>query len=509
MFSIRECQRRVDGVGRWGILLMHVTNYFVGSVEKLGILLRNVPMAECATSVEAQTTSTGIAQTLLPTSLSPKMAAKHGKQGNKMAGEKEQEVEEEPEEEPEAGPSGVRSNPQPPQQGADQVVSETFFARSGSGGLLFLVGVEMREVVKKSKEKGGKGLPDPHLFLGSQFIWLHVKYALLTEWRKNKAAATSRFWIGSYLRSLGLLALDLKTPVAFKMSQTHVFIQKFLRKYNIEQSGEKVLTNAKEIVGCVQEREEVSRIPGLTQREAQRVWRNAAHPSLPNRNKDLSWLAAHEVLPVRAVMHSRGMATTATCPRPGCGEPETVRHALWECRVARDLWATVGPLKCPSLPAGEVHARDYRLAISWVGQGVDTLPAKEFETLWLTHNSVKSASWTSRNLLVGKRVTVPLHAMQALVTSSLQGAPGESIWRRGPRLHAGGSPSPPAGAPADAPGGNSLPDQGQQARGGPPLGARGGVRAPGFVTPGPPPSVSSSISAAQRGDLMNRDLPTR
>ncbi|KAG1928989.1 hypothetical protein F2P79_023211 [Pimephales promelas] len=56
-----------------------------------------------------------------------------------------------------------------------------------------------REVVKKRKENGGKGLPDPHLFLGSRFTALHIKYAL-TPSREHKTAAMTRFWMGSYLK---------------------------------------------------------------------------------------------------------------------------------------------------------------------------------------------------------------------------------------------------------------------------------------------------------------------
>ncbi|KAI4884502.1 hypothetical protein NFI96_023826, partial [Prochilodus magdalenae] len=171
------------------------------------------------------------------------------------------------------------------------------------------------------------------------------------------------------------------------------------------------------------DREEVSPVPGLTVSEAKQVWRNAAHPALQNKLKDLSWMAAHEILPVRAVMHSRGMATTSICPRPGCGEPEAVRHVLWECSVARDLWAMIGPLQCPSLPAGAVHTLVYRVAVNGVGQSMKRMPAEEFAMLWLTLNCVKAALWTARNLLVGKRVTVPLHAIYQMVRDIPQPEP--------------------------------------------------------------------------------------
>ncbi|XP_036451879.1 uncharacterized protein LOC118825399 [Colossoma macropomum] len=234
-----------------------------------------------------------------------------------------------------------------------------------------------REVVKKRPENGGKGLPDPHLFLGSKFIALHVQYAM-TPSRDNKTAAMARFWMGSYLQSLRILTPDLRTPVSFTLPPEYGFIKKFLRKYFLEKENVTILTNAKSMVSLVQDREEVSPVPGLTLSEAKQVWKNAAHPALQNKHKDLCWLAAHEILPVRAVMHSRGMGTNPICPRPGCGEPETVRHALWECSVARDLWGMIGPLQCPSLPAGAVHPLVYRLAVNGVGQGTEKLPAEEF-----------------------------------------------------------------------------------------------------------------------------------
>ncbi|XP_066511883.1 uncharacterized protein [Hoplias malabaricus] len=200
-----------------------------------------------------------------------------------------------------------------------------------------------------------------------------------------------------------------------------------------------------------QDRETVSPVPGLTLGEAKRVWRNAAHPVLQNKHKDLSWMAAHEILPVRAVMHSRGMAKNPICPRPGCGEPETVRHALWECSVARDLWALTGPLQFLCLPAGEAQPLVYRVAVNGVGQGIDKLSAAEFNKLWLTLNGVKAALWTSRNLLVGKRVTVSLQALAAMVTSSLKGTPHVDIRRRGLGPHAGGSRRPRSLASTGAP----------------------------------------------------------
>ncbi|KAL6476343.1 hypothetical protein MHYP_G00148420 [Metynnis hypsauchen] len=307
-----------------------------------------------------------------------------------------------------------------------------------------------RDVVKKRKENGGKRFPDPHLFLTSKFAALHVKYAT-TPSRDNKTVVLAKFWMGSYLRSLGILTLDLRTPVAFNQPKEYAFIKKFLKDYDLEKEEVTILTNAKCLVSLVQDREKVSPVPGLTLGEARQVWRNAAHPALQNRLKDLAWMAAHEILPVRAVMHSRGMAKNPVCPRPGCGQAETVRYVLWECSVARDLWDLTGPLQCPSLPAGVVHPRVYRLAVNGVGQSINKLPAGEFTSLLLTLMSVTSALWTARNLLVGKRVTMPLHAILRLATSLQQEAPSVAIRRRGLGPHAGRSRPPLPTTPVDAP----------------------------------------------------------
>ncbi|KAI7790528.1 hypothetical protein IRJ41_009331 [Triplophysa rosa] len=276
-----------------------------------------------------------------------------------------------------------------------------------------------RDVVKKRTENGGKGLPDPQLFLGSKFTALHIKYAT-TPSNNNKTAAMARFWMGSYLRTLKILTVDLRTPVSFNLPKEYNFIKKFLKKYSLEDQEVKVLTNHKSLVSLVQDREAVSPIPGLTLGEAKQVWRNVAHPALQNRLKDLTWMAAHEILPARAVMHSRGMAKNPICPRPGCNDPETVRHLLWECGTARDLWAITGPLFFPCLPAGGVQM-DYKLAIYGVGRGLRDLSSHHFGSLWFTLNTIKDVLWTTRNLLVGKQVTVPLHACERMVTSRLQG----------------------------------------------------------------------------------------
>ncbi|XP_045569118.1 uncharacterized protein [Salmo salar] len=182
------------------------------------------------------------------------------------------------------------------------------------------------------------------------------------------------------------------------------------------------------------DREPVCPVRGLAIGEPTTVWRNVAHPALLNQHRDLSWMVAHEILPVRAVMHSRGMARTSACPRPGCGQEESVRHLLWECRAARDLWKEVGPLISPCLPAGE----DLTPQLVLYGVGRRPIPPKAFTKLWPTLTCLKAALWSSRNLLVAKQVNTTPQAVAMVATEALG-------WyrRKGASTPGEGSPTTP------------------------------------------------------------------
>ena len=273
-----------------------------------------------------------------------------------------------------------------------------------------------REVMKKPKEKGGKGVPDLYLFFGSLYTTLHLTHATAPS-RDNKTTAMVTFWMGSYLRHLHLLPVDLRVPVSFNLPPAYLVIKKFLRHFNLEQDVD-VLTNHHSLLSLVQEREAVSPVPRLVIGEPQTVWRNVNHPALPNRLRDLSWMVAHNILPARAVMHSRGMAAVSTCPVPGCGAQETVRHVLWECRSAVDLWATAGSLLTRALPAGGVLTPHMVL----YGVGQERLTPAEYTTLWLTLAAIKDATWTARNLLVRMRTHIPPVAVIRMAAATVQTA---------------------------------------------------------------------------------------
>ena len=274
-----------------------------------------------------------------------------------------------------------------------------------------------RKEMKKSKQKGGKGVPDLHLFLGSRYAALHI-YAATAPSKNPKTAAMTRFWMGTFLRRIKILPIDLKVPVSFNLPPPYAFIQTFLKKLQLEQEGLHILTNHRSLLSVVQEREPVSPVHGLAFGEPSTVWCNVNHPTLTNRLRDMSWMVAHEILPVRSVMHSRGMAANPTCPRPGCGAPETVRHLLWECSAAVDQWATADSLQFPCLPAREVLTA--QLVMYGVSQKQDC--SRVFSKQWLTLAAIKDAIWTSRNLLVRRHMQIPPVAVIRMAAATIKSA---------------------------------------------------------------------------------------
>ncbi|XP_033998587.1 uncharacterized protein LOC117492420 [Trematomus bernacchii] len=274
-----------------------------------------------------------------------------------------------------------------------------------------------RKEMKKSKQKGGKGVPDLHLFLGSRYAALHI-YAATAPSKNPKTAAMTRFWMGTFLRRIKILPIDLKVPVSFNLPPPYAFIQTFLKKLQLEQEGLHILPNHRSLLSVVQEREPVSPVHGLAFGEPSTVWCNVNHPTLTNRLRDMSWMVAHEILPVRSVMHSRGMAANPTCPRPGCGAPETVRHLLWECSAAVDQWAKADSLQFPCLPAREVLTA--QLVMYGVSQKQDC--SRVFSKQWLTLAAIKDAIWTSRNLLVRRHMQIPPVAVIRMAAATIKSA---------------------------------------------------------------------------------------
>ena len=182
--------------------------------------------------------------------------------------------------------------------------------------------------MKREPGKGGRGVPDLYRVFMSNFTALHVAMVVKMD---TKAAFFVRFFMGGYMRRLGLINVPLSVPSAFNMPELYRPIQTFFKKCGLEGEGAGTLTSHRAILSFVQGRDPVCPVRGLALGQAEDIWSAVTHPDLLRRHKDLAWMGAHEVVAVRAIMHARRLSAVATCPRNNCPEEETVRHLVWGC----------------------------------------------------------------------------------------------------------------------------------------------------------------------------------
>ena len=64
--------------------------------------------------------------------------------------------------------------------------------------------------------------------------------------------------------------------------------------------------------------------------------------------KRFIWCAYHETLPTNYQLHKRKIRSSAICPIY-LQEDKTMRHILWQCAMARNIWALV-PRRMQKLP---------------------------------------------------------------------------------------------------------------------------------------------------------------
>ena len=255
-----------------------------------------------------------------------------------------------------------------------------------------------REWLKRDQGKGGRGVPDFHRFIMCKFVALHVSMCVSSS---TKAACLSRFFMGGYLRRLGILKIPLTVPVAFLMPSFYQSVQTFLMKCGLEREGADTLTSFKSLLSVVQGRDPTCPVRGQVLGQAETIWSAVTHPDLFNRHKDMAWLIAHGVLSVRAVMFSRRLARTAECPRDGCTEAETVRHVLWDCRFAQRFWRLALQLLKPLMKGGVL---DWQVVLQ--GGGKKKMTESDWSVLWRALNSCRWTLWVARTVVLMENKTI-------------------------------------------------------------------------------------------------------
>ena len=71
------------------------------------------------------------------------------------------------------------------------------------------------------------------------------------------------------------------------------------------------------------------------------VWKSLWKLKVPSKVKIFVWRSLHGILPIKCVLANRHIGTTSECPICRSG-PEDIRHLLFQCQTAVDLWTALG-----------------------------------------------------------------------------------------------------------------------------------------------------------------------
>jgi hypothetical protein len=73
------------------------------------------------------------------------------------------------------------------------------------------------------------------------------------------------------------------------------------------------------------------------------VWKTLWRLKLPSKVKVFIWRSLHGIVPLNCILANRDIDTSASCPICNQG-PEDMRHLLFQCPIAVQLWESLGLL---------------------------------------------------------------------------------------------------------------------------------------------------------------------
>ncbi|KAJ1212636.1 hypothetical protein NDU88_000291 [Pleurodeles waltl] len=192
-----------------------------------------------------------------------------------------------------------------------------------------------REVMFKTHDKGGKGVPDIATILRGTFVCHCVRNTLRAKDESHAGFLMARFFLLPTWRRLGWAEWDSSVPYNWETPWFYKEVEKFIKEHGPAAPAPTQWT-PKIIHRQIRARDVSEPIGALPSATADHVWRNVASKRLTNQHKDIAWMAIQGGLPVRAFMHARGLNRYKSCPR-GCTADETTYHLFWECAYAQDL----------------------------------------------------------------------------------------------------------------------------------------------------------------------------
>jgi hypothetical protein len=73
------------------------------------------------------------------------------------------------------------------------------------------------------------------------------------------------------------------------------------------------------------------------------VWQALWKLKIASKVKNFIWRTLHGIVPLKCILANRHIGTSGECPICHQG-PEDVKHLLFQCQAARDLWSSLGML---------------------------------------------------------------------------------------------------------------------------------------------------------------------
>lgn len=279
---------------------------------------------------------------------------------------------------------------------------------------LFVWGSKMERLKRiymmKSPEKGGKGMPNIKRFL-------YTKYLVLCLQAHNTEAIWSfflRYATGFTFRKHGWYNLSLKSPFCLNPPWFYSILQTIISDFNLHNKTREDLCDKLKLKLHFNAAETLIPIIQMPEDEVKIIWANVSHKQLHNSQKDLAWACVHECLPTKVFQHKRGVIPSAKCPRSSCRSNETVKHILWDCFYAKELWRKVKPLL--EQVAG-IKVLNFELVL--YGK-VETIPQAKFVILWKMINSFKEALWKVRNKIIFNSNEVTVNECISLSFSAMR-----------------------------------------------------------------------------------------
>lgn len=197
------------------------------------------------------------------------------------------------------------------------------------------------------------------------------------------------FFLAFALRDL--VPIDNLLPKAEELPWHYVFAVLFL-KMNKQYKTKEILFKHRQMYSMLMCKREVK--PENVFVDVN--WKRIQYKDLDNNLKDLNWKCALNRLPVRETLYRHNCSRTPKCPR-GCGKDETIRHLLWECKFAGELWACTDKWI-------RMVAPNYNLNYDMVIYGCELIdfPKEVFKIAWLLVSWTKLILWDTRNICVKK-----------------------------------------------------------------------------------------------------------